>query len=267
MSYQTITLDFAGSVATLTLNRPAKKNALDLSVRDEIADALAKVRDSDTARVLILTGAGNDFCSGGDISSMAKSEIGAEAGRKRLREIHAWLTGLIEFEKPVIAAVDGVAFGAGFSLALTADFVLGTPRARFCASFQRIGLVPDSGILYTLPRAVGLQRAKALLLSAQEIDAPTALDWGVVYEIVPPEALAARAVELAQALATASPAALAMTKAALVRTFESDLSSMLEYEATAQGVAFTTDYHRSAIRRFLDKQPTLFKWPSGRSGK
>jgi 2-(1,2-epoxy-1,2-dihydrophenyl)acetyl-CoA isomerase len=261
MSYQTILLDFAGSTATLTLNRPAKKNSLDLSVRDEIADALTRVRESESARVLILTGAGGDFCAGGDIRSMATTDISGESGRKRLRDIHAWLSGLIEFEKPVIAAIDGVAFGAGFSLALASDFVLATPRARFCAAFQRIGLVPDSGILYTLPRAVGLQRAKALLLSAQEIDAATAKDWGVVYEIVEPEALASRAVELANALANASPAALAMTKAALARTFESDLAAMLEYEATAQGVAFTTDYHRNAIRRFLDKQPTLFQWP------
>jgi len=260
-AYQTIKLDIGEGIATLTLNRPEKKNALDLSIRDEIADALARVRGTESARALILAGAGSDFCSGGDIRSMAATEITAEAGRRRMRDIHAWLRDLIEFERPVIAAVDGVAFGAGFSLALTADFILATPRARFCASFQRLGLVPDSGILYTLPRAIGLQRAKALLLSAREIDAVTAQDWGIVDEIVAAESLAERARAIARSLAGASGTALALTKSALERSFESDLSSMLEFEAAAQGVAFATDYHRAAVKRFLDKQPLLFQWP------
>jgi len=261
MTYKTIKLDICEGIATLTLDRPAKKNALDLAIRAEIADALAGVRATESARVLILTGAGSDFCSGGDIRGMAEMEITAEAGRQRMRAIHTWLRDLIEFDRPVIAAVDGVAFGAGFSLSLAADFILATPRARFCASFQRLGLVPDSGILYTLPRAIGVRRAKALLLSAREIDAATAQDWGIVTEIIAAESLAERARAIALSLAGASGTALALTKSALERTFESDLSSMLEFEAAAQGVAFATDYHRAAVKRFLDKQPLLFQWP------
>jgi 2-(1,2-epoxy-1,2-dihydrophenyl)acetyl-CoA isomerase len=267
MTYQTIKLDITDGIATLTLDRPAKKNALDLSIRDEIADALVRVRENDAVRALVLTGAGENFCSGGDLRSMATTEITAEAGQRRMRAIHGWLRELIEFDRPVIAAVDGVAYGAGFSLALTADFVLATPRARFCASFQRVGLVPDSGILYTLPRVVGLQRAKALLFSAREIDAATAENWGIVFEIVPAESLAARARSIATGFVNASGTALALTKATLNRSFESDLSAMLEFEAAAQGVAFTTDYHRAAVRRFLDKQPTLFQWPSSTVAK
>ena len=260
-TYQAITLHIADGIATLTLNRPGKKNALDLPTREEIADALARVRGMESARVLILTGAGSDFCSGGDIRGMAATAITAEAGHRRMRTIHAALRDLIEFDRPVVAAVDGVAFGAGFSLALAADFILATPRARFCASFQRLGLVPDNGILYTLPRAIGLQRAKALLLSAREIDAVTAHEWGIVTEIVAAESLAERARAIAGSLAGASGTALALTKSALERTFESDLSAMLEFEAAAQGVAFATDYHRAAVRRFIDKQPPLFRWP------
>jgi len=266
-NYQTIKLDISEAIATLTLNRPEKKNALDLPIRAEIADALARVRGTESARVLILTGAGSDFCSGGDIRGMAATAITAEAGHRRMRDVHAWLRGLIEFDRPVIAAVDGVAFGAGFSLALTADFILATPRARFCASFQRLGLVPDSGILYTLPRAIGLQRAKALLLSAREIDAVTAQDWGIVTEIVSAGSLAERARAIARSLAGASGTALALTKSALERTFESDLSAMLEFEAAVQGVAFSTDYHRAAVKRFLDKQPLLFQWPPAQTPK
>ena len=243
---------------------PGRRTRSTCPTRDEIADALARVRGTDSARVLILAGAGSDFCSGGDIGSMAQTPITAEAGRQRMRGIHAGLRDLIEFDRPVVAAVDGVAFGAGFSLALTADFILATPRARFCASFQRLGLVPDNGILYTLPRAIGLQRARALLLSAREIDAATAQQWGIVTEIVAAESLAERARAIARSLADASGTALAMTKSALERTFESDLSAMLEFEAAAQGVAFATDYHRAAVKRFLDKQPPLFQWPPGK---
>ena len=260
-SYQAIKLDISEAIATLTLNRPEMKNALDLPIREEIADAIARVRGTQSARVLILAGAGSDFCSGGDIRGMAATPITAEAGHRRMRTVHAGLRGLFEFEHPVIAAVDGVAFGAGFSLALIADFILATPRARFCASFQRLGLVPDSGILHTLPRVIGLQRAKALLLSASEIDAVTAQDWGIVTEIVPTESLAERARAIARSLTGASATALALTKSGLERSFESDLSAMLEFEAAAQGVAFATDYHRAAARRFLDKQPLLFQWP------
>ncbi len=261
MAYRTILLDIAEGIATLTLNRPERKNALDLSIRNEIAAAIGHVRETEEVRALILTGAGGDFCSGGDLRSMAEGDITAEAGRRRMQGIHAWLRDLMEFDRPVISAVDGAAFGAGFGLALAADFILATPRARFCASFQRVGLVADSGLFYTLPRMIGLQRAKALLYSARELDAATAQDWGIVFEVVPAETLAERARAIAAGLASASPTALALTKSALARSFESDLGTMLEIEAAAQGIVFSTDYHRAAVRRFLDKQPVAFQWP------
>jgi enoyl-CoA hydratase/carnithine racemase len=261
MTYKTITLDIAGGIATLTLNRPERKNALDLSIRDEIGDAVAKLRSDDAVRALVLTGAGGDFCAGGDIRSMASIELSAETGRQRLRDIHAWLRDLMEFDRPVISAVDGAAYGAGFGLALVADFIVATPRARFCASFQRMGLIADSGLFYTLPRMVGLQRAKELLLSARELDAATAQDWGIVSEIVSAEELSGRARAIAGCFVSASGVAVALTKAALGRAFESDLSTMLEVEASMQGIAFSTPYHRAAVKRFLDKQPLLFQWP------
>jgi len=265
MTYQTIILDIAEGIATLTLNRPERKNALDLSIRDEISDAVAKLRSDDAVRALILTGAGGDFCAGGDIRGMASVELSAEAGRQRMRDIHAWLRDLMELDRPVICAVDGAAYGAGFGLALVADFIIATPRARFCASFQRMGLVADSGLFYTLPRVVGLQRAKELLLSARELDAATAQDWGIVSEIVSAETLSGRARAIAGCFVNASGVAVALTKAALGRAFESDLASMLEVEASLQGIAFSTPYHRAAVRRFLDKQPLLFQWPPAKS--
>ncbi len=267
MTYQTIKFDIAEAIATLTLNRPERKNALDLSIRDEIGDAVAKVRSDEAVRALILTGAGGDFCAGGDIRSMASVELSAEAGRRRMRAVHAWLRDLMELDRPVICAVDGAAYGAGFGLALVADFIIATPRARFCASFQRMGLVADSGLFYTLPRMVGLQRAKELLLSARELDAATAQDWGIVSEIVSAETLSGRARAIAGCFVNASGVAVALTKAALGRTFESDLAAMLEGEASSQGIAFSTPYHRAAARRFLDKQPLLFQWAPAKSPK
>ena len=186
----------------------------------------------------------------------------AEAGRRRMQGVRPWLTNLIEFDRPVIAAVDGIAFGAGFSLALSADLIIASSRARFCFAFMRMGLVPDSGVIWMLPRLVGMQRAKELLYTAREIDAQTAKEYGIVLEVTPPESLLDRAREMAAAFGNASAAALALTKAGLNRAFESDLAASLEYEATAQGIAFSSEYHSAAVRRFMDKQPTLFNWPA-----
>lgn len=264
MNYQTILLEIEGGVATLTLNRPEKKNSFNPTMRDEIADALARLIEDDSVRALILTGAGGAFCAGGDIGTMLDGRISAETGLKRMTGVRAWLSNLVEFNRPVIAAIDGVAFGVGSSLAMAADMVIASSRARFCFAFMRVGLVPDSGAMYTLPRVVGLQRAKELLFTAREIDAATAKEYGMVIEVTSPEALLGRAREMAAAFANASPAALALTKAGLNRAFESDLSTALLHEAVSQGVAFSSDYHDETVRRFMEKKPPLFKWPAAK---
>lgn len=266
MNNQPILLDISDGVATITLNRPEKKNTLDLAMRGELARTLDALHKDDSVRALILTGAGGAFCAGGDISTMGKGDPSAEAGLKRAKSVHGWLRVLLEFDRPVIAAVDGPAFGAGFSLAIAADLVIASPRARFCLSFLRVGLIPDGGAHYTLPRLVGMQRAKELIFSARELDAAAALDYGIVLEVVPAEGLMERAHAIASSFCNASGVALALSKATVNRAFESDLSTMLELEAVAQGVAFTTDVHRAAVKRFMDKQPPLFKWPARKMG-
>jgi 2-(1,2-epoxy-1,2-dihydrophenyl)acetyl-CoA isomerase len=261
MTYQSILLEISGGVATLTLNRPHKKNALDRAAGEEIGHAIEALRSDPSVRALILTGAGGDFCAGGDIGSVMGA-MSAEAGRKSMQLLHGWLDKLIGLDLPVIAAVDGIAFGMGFGLALAADMIIASSRARFCLSFMRIGLVPDSGVFYTLPRLVGMQRAKELVYSARELNAAEAREYGIALEVVASESLMDRARAMAASFAYASGTALALSKAGLNRSFESSLDSLLEYEATAQGIAFTTEAHQAAVRRFLDKQPTLFKWPS-----
>lgn len=261
MDYRNIRLDIGDGIAVLALARPERKNAFDLDMRVEIADAVARLRDDTTVRAVILTGDGGDFCAGGDLRSMSQGSIEATAGRERMRAAHRWVRTLIELDRPVIAAVDGVAFGAGFSLALAADIVLATPRARFSMSFMRVGLVPDCGAFYTLPRAVGLQRAKELILSARVVDAPEAQRLGIAMEIVPVEQLIERARAIAGSFAAASNTVVSLVKDAFAHGGTDDLQAALHFEAAAQGVAFSTEYHRSAVRDFLDKKPLKFGWP------
>ena len=264
MEMEAITYSVADGVATLTLNRPAQKNAIDAVMRTEIGDVIAAIRRDRGIQALVITGAGGVFCAGGDVRSL---NVGgsAELGRNRMADLHLWLHDLLNLGIPVIAAVDGPAYGAGFGLALAADFIIATPRARFCLSFQRLGLIPDCGVFYTLPRIVGLQRAKELCLSGREIDADEALKLGVVMEIHPEDQLALRARQMALSFSQASPTAISLTKSALNASLGSSLPAMLEMEATGQGLARSTDYHRDALERFLKKQPLLFQWPKANS--
>jgi 2-(1,2-epoxy-1,2-dihydrophenyl)acetyl-CoA isomerase len=164
-------------------------------------------------------------------------------------------------EIPVIAAAHGVAFGAGFSLLLLADIVLLASNARLCMAFERIGLVPDCGALFTLPRSVGLQRAKELMFSAREITAEEARGMGIALEVLPADALLPRALQMAAAFRGASPVAQAMAKRALNASLQSDLGTMLSIEETSQAVALSGDYVAEAARRFAAKEPAQFRWP------
>lgn len=248
-------------VATITLDNPAKRNALEPALREELAAAIVRVRDDHEIRALILTGAGQHFSSGGDLKNIGSVGLDGEGWRKRMQHAHRWVRELITLEKPVIAAVDGVVYGAGFSLALMADFILATPRSRFCMSFVRVGFVPDLGAFYTLPRVVGTQRARELMLSGRELDGEEAQRLGIAMELVPPEQLMARARAIADSMVHASPAVVSMVKRTLA-VGGPELSALLELEANAQAVASGTPAHKEAVQRFLDKQPALFQWPA-----
>lgn len=255
---ETVLLDIADGVATLTLNRPAQKNALNPIMRSELIAAIDTVRRSDAVRVLILTGAGEDFCSGGDVRSMTPDTNNAQASRARIAATHEWLGPLLNLEQPVVVAMDGVAYGGGLGLALAGDIRLATARARLCCSFLKVGLVPDCGVLYTLPRIVGLARAKELVLSTTELSGGNAQRIGLVHEICEPHALQDRAHAIAHALAQAPAPALGMAKRGLDMSLNTDLRSMLEYEATAQGLAMNSNGHREAVQRFLARQKPLY---------
>lgn len=258
---EAITFTVDAGVATLTLNRPQRKNALDETMSREIGEAVARIRADPDIRVLVLTGAGGDFCSGGDIKGMQGAGGNPVARHERMGRIHAWLEQIINLDRPVIAAVDGVAYGGGFGLALAADFILATPRARFCMAFLKIGLIPDCAAMYTLPRMVGLQRAKELMFSARVLGAEEARELGIVLEVHEPEMLAQRARSLAESLVQVSPTAFGLAKRAINSSTLNDLPTMLALEAAGQVIAFGSQPHKDAIDRFLDKKPPLYQWP------
>ena len=255
-----------GATAVVTLDSPAARNSLIQPVKDGLVDALARIKADSGIRAVVITGANGAFCSGGDLRGIAEASKRESDGiRARILAAHDIFRDILTLDRPVIAAVDGAAYGAGFSLALAADFVLVTPRARFCMVFMRMGLVPDAGSTYTLPRIVGAQRAKELFLSAREVGAQEALSLGIAMEQHEPEALMPRAMALAESFAGASPLAVS-----LVKRFTLDAGAMetaLEAEANAQALCFQTTPHRDAVQRFFDKQPLAFQWPANKQGE
>lgn len=248
-------------IGAITLNRPEARNALNKAMRPALAAAIAQMRDDPAVHTIILTGAGGAFCSGGDISQMTDASQAGLPWRERIRQLHQWFPELVNLEKPVIAAVDGPAFGAGLSLALAADFVLATRRAKFCAVFGRIGLIPDLGAMHLLPRIVGQQKAKELVFTARTFDAQEARQLGIVYDIAEDgPALQQAALALARRFAQASTAAIGMAKTIMNQAFELDARAMAEMEAYAQTMCRGSAYHQDAVQRFRDKKPLRFDW-------
>ncbi|MCL8209214.1 MAG: enoyl-CoA hydratase/isomerase family protein [Actinomycetia bacterium] len=258
MDFQTIRWDEADGVVTLTLNRPETLNAFNNTMLEELAGAVERVARSRDARVLVLTGAGRGFASGQDLKAYQ------ESGSPDLGEhLHRYYDPLFErlwgLEKPTIAAVNGVAAGAGMSLAMACDFRVAADTARFMQAFVRIGLIPDSGSTYLLPRLVGYARALELAMLGDLIDAQTALAWGLVNKVVPAERLAEETAALARRLAEGPPKALGLIKRAIRRGAQQSFRDALEYEAWLQAAAVATEDHREGIAAFLEKRAPRFR--------
>ncbi|MCR9213005.1 MAG: enoyl-CoA hydratase/isomerase family protein [Proteobacteria bacterium] len=253
-------------IATITMTRPKQRNAFTQELQDFLSSKVKEIAGRTDIDVVIITGSGGSFSGGGDIKGMLKNQPkegqpGADY-RKRIYAINDWIQRLRNLEVPVIAAVDGAAYGGGFSLALCADFILCSPTARFCSVFCRIGAVPDCGIMYVLPRMIGLQRAKEIMYTGRPIPAEEAKEIGLAFAIHPAEELAEAALTLAKRLQPASRKTFALTKRITNQTFELDSQTLLEMEAAAQEICFTTDYNKDAVARFTRKEPLLFNWES-----
>jgi len=256
MDYSAIRYDLDEGVATITLNRPDVMNALNTQMRAEIADAVR--RSGAVARVLVITGAGEAFCAGQDLGD------GGNAARLDLErtlrdEYIPMLTAITACPVPVICAVNGAAAGAGANLALAADVVIASEDAFFTQAFTRIGLIPDSGGTWLLPRQVGRARAMGAMLFADRITARQAADWGMIYEVVPAPDFAAHWQDRAQQLAAGPTLAFRHLKTALAATWGHDLEQQLALEGELQGLCGKSRDFREGVVAFLDKRPPLFE--------
>jgi 2-(1,2-epoxy-1,2-dihydrophenyl)acetyl-CoA isomerase len=252
-----VRVEWTGAVATLILNEPKSMNAMSAGIKAGIETHLPGLLADSGVRAIILTGTGKAFCAGGDIRSM--DDRATLSVKTRMTRTYRWLIPLLTADKPIIAAVNGAAAGAGLSLALTADLIVAARDARFKAGFPGIGAVADLGLAYTLPRAIGHQRASDILLTNREVGAEEAHAMGLVARLAEPEALMATAMELAQALAAGPTVSLALTKRLMRRAYELPLEGFLESEAMAQVVAFGSGDFDEGVAAFKAKRKPDFK--------
>jgi 2-(1,2-epoxy-1,2-dihydrophenyl)acetyl-CoA isomerase len=249
-------VEVADGIATLTLNRPDALNALDDGLKRALLGAIGEIRHDRRVRVVVLTGAGRAFCAGQDLR---EAGAGASNLAALLRETYnPIILGLRALDQPVIAAVNGVAAGAGASLALACDLRIAAEGASFLLAFGRVGLIPDSGATWFLPRLLGPARAAELAFTTDPLSAADAERFGLVNRVVPADRLGDETRTLAARLASAAPRALALTKRALDRSLEVGLAEALDYEATLQGLAGRTADHAEGVRAFVEKRPPRF---------
>lgn len=251
-----IILEKKNGICTITLNQEKSLNALSLVMREELYTALTNLSDDPETKVIIITGAGASFCSGGDISSMGDSK--PNQGRKRLQAVQRINRAIWTMDKPVIAAVKGYCTGAGMNIALCCDFIIAGESAKFCQAFTKIGLMPDLGGIYLLPRRVGLLRAKELVMMAPMIDVNTANEYGIVNKIVPDENLLEEANKWAEKIAKGAGLAYALTKTLMNRNLDSDFENALTDEAFAQDMLMMSEDFKEGVAAFKEKRKPQF---------
>ena len=256
-AFGSIRYDAADGIATITLDRPAALNALTVPMKGELLAALALVARDRSIRAVILTGAERAFCAGQDLKERLEPDAAPLATelRDRYNPIIRAMRGL---DQPIVGAINGVAAGAGASLAFACDLRIAAEEASFVLAFGRIGLVPDSGATWFLPRLVGASKAAELALLGEAFSAADAERSGLVAQVVPGAALPDAALAMAARLAALAPAALASTKHAMDRAWSVDLDRALDEEAYRQGVAGATSDHAEGTSAFLEKRPPRF---------
>ncbi|MEM9602968.1 MAG: 2-(1,2-epoxy-1,2-dihydrophenyl)acetyl-CoA isomerase PaaG [Pseudomonadota bacterium] len=259
MHYETLVLAKAKGVARLVLNRPAQLNAFNERMHNELADALIDIQSDDTVRCLLITGSGRGFCAGQDlgavdIDSPEPIDLGA-ALEKHYNPLVNRITGM---NIPVVAAVNGVAAGAGANFALCCDIVIAARSASFIQAFSKVGLVPDCSGTWFLPRLLGPARALGLALTGDKLDAETAADWGLIYQVVDDDALVATTEQLAERLAAGPTAALALTKRLMACSWNNSLPEQLDLERDSQRALSHNSDFREGVRAFNEKRPARF---------
>jgi 2-(1,2-epoxy-1,2-dihydrophenyl)acetyl-CoA isomerase len=264
MSFETILYDVAQGVGTITLNRPTVLNAVSPQMIEELGQVLHRVRQDGDVRAVVLTGAGRGFCSGADLKGRQRVKpdaAGASAGQagSSLKEtFNPLILAIRTIEKPFIAAVNGVAAGAGCNMALACDIVLASEEARFGNVFARIGLIPDCGGHFFLPRLVGFHKAAELMFTGDIIDAREAERIGLINRVVPHGELSTYTQDMAERLARGPTRAIGVCKRTLNVGITGDLAAVLDAEAEGQGQARQTEDHWEGVQAFLEKRPARF---------
>lgn len=264
MAYECLLYEVKDRIATLTLNRPERLNALGGTLREDLYDALQRVTKDDEVRVVVLTGAGRGFCSGGDVKNMNERNSSTTGSYYSIKEKiepsrDASVLAIRDCPKPVIAAVNGAAAGAGFNMALCCDMRIASTAAKFSQAFVKRGLHPDWGGTWFLPRVVGTAKACELIFTGDTIDAQEAYRLGIVNAVVAPEELMAKTYELATKIANGPPVAIRLAKRAIYHNQDCDLRKGLEYETYAQNTCRDTEDSKEGVRAFVEKRAPNFQ--------
>ncbi|ANI76782.1 MULTISPECIES: enoyl-CoA hydratase/isomerase family protein [Sphingobium] len=246
-----------GPVAIITIDQPGRMNAFTMEMREQLWRQFEDLAEDDGVRAIILRGEGENFCAGADTGDMGAQSTGAFL--RRMRWLHRMIRSITAIRKPVMAAVDGACVGAGWSIALACDFVLATPRVRFCQSFGRIGYVPDAAAVWQLSRLIGVMRAKEIVYSSRMVEADEALRLGLLLDIVQPQALMDEALTLARSLAAGAPLAIGMAKRQFEAAHALSLDQFLELEFNMQPLMATTSDHQEGLSAAREKRPPLFE--------
>src|ERR1700686_2423791 len=259
MSYETILFSVDGGIARLTLNRPDKLNSFNTQMHGEVRDALRRLPGSD-ARVLVLTGAGRGFCAGQDLGdrAVAPGAQGVDLGESIDKYYKPLVIAIHSLPMPVIAAVNGVAAGAGANIALACDLVIAARSASFVQAFSKLGLLPDSGGTWTLPRLVGNARALGLTLLGSKLPAEQAAAWGMIWQCVPDADLGSTVDALAQQISVAPTRGLAWTKAAIRGSWQHSLAEQLDIERDAQRELGRSSDYAEGVAAFVEKRTPRF---------
>jgi enoyl-CoA hydratase/carnithine racemase len=262
MPYKCLLYDVNDGIATLTLNRPERLNALGDTLREDLYDAVTKSAADTRVRVLVITGAGRGFCSGGDVKAMSERDQTGEAppASERLSPLRdRIILAMRDCAKPVIAAVNGAAAGAGMNLALACDLRIASAAAKFSQAFVKRGLAPDWGGTWFLPRIVGTAKACELIFTGETIAADEALRLGIVNAVAAPEALMNETYKLARIIAAGPPVAIQFAKRAVYHNQDAELRAGLEYETFAQSICRETDDAKEGVRAFVEKRAPVFR--------
>jgi 2-(1,2-epoxy-1,2-dihydrophenyl)acetyl-CoA isomerase len=259
MEYHHIKVEVKDGVQVITLNRPDVLNSFHLPMAREVQDALGVAAADDAIRTVVLTGEGRGFCAGQDLAAVSVDEPKDDLGETVRAQYNPIIRAIRRLEKPVLCAVNGVAAGAGANIAFACDLVFASTEASFIQSFCRIGLIPDSGGTFFLPRLVGVARASGLALLGGKLSAAQAKEWGLVWETCEPAALVPRAMEVATSLATQPTRGFGLTKQAFNESLMNDLDTQLDLEADLQAEAGRTADFAEGVTAFRAKRSPVFR--------